>query len=407
IRREALRAESQRLAAHGALAEAIGLAATLLHLDPLDETAHQAVIGLHLQRGDLRAARFQFEACRALLDREFGLAPLPETTELGDAVAAAERAIREHTTFQTVASTPPALLRPPVLVGRTAELAAMERVWSEGRTVVLVDRAGAGTSRLVLDAADRRGRYLVLQGRRGDARIPYSGLVRSIETLLEAVDAERLPAWTRRELMRITFDAVRDSGVGDAGPSGAALLAPALAATLRALDPTVATVVIDDLHAFDEDSRRVMLAAIEESGGAHPALAVTAREGALDATDVRSLDALCDQGVAVLSTLPPLDVGAVHALLASIGIDDGEALAADLVRFTGGTPLFVLEVLKDLHAAGRLQAAAGLPADVEVPDRVARTLERRLDDLDREALRAVRVLALAPAAAGDLVAAVL
>jgi len=165
--------------------------------------------------------------------------------------------------------------------------------------------------------------------------------------------------------------------------------------------------VVEDLHAFDEDSRRVVLAAIEEAGAAHPALAVTAREGALAAPDAHSLDTLCAQGVAVTIELPPLDAGAVEALLAAVGIDDGQALAADLARFTGGNPLFVVEVLKDLHAAGRLRSGAGLPNDVEVPARVARTLERRLDDLDREVLRAVRVLALAPAAAGDIVAEVL
>jgi len=407
LRRDALRGESHRLAAAGAGAAAIELATTLLQLDPLDESAHQAVVRLHLQRGDVRAARTQFEACRALLDRELGVAPLPETTELGDAVAAAERAIREHTAIASIASVPPALLRPRVLVGRTAELAAVRGAWSAGRIALLVDAAGSGKSRLALDAAEGRGPYVVLEGRPGDVGVPYASLVRAVATLLQVADDERLPRWARAELARVAADPVASGAARDTGPIETTRVGPAVAAALRALDTSIATVVIDDLHAFDEDSRRVVLAAIAEDAPGRPALLATARVGALASADTHTLDALCAKGLAVAIDLPPLDAGAIEALLVAVGIDDGRALAADLVRFTGGNPLFVVEVLKDLHAAGRLPPVAGLPADVGAPDRVARTLERRLDDLDREALRAVRVLALAPDATGDVVAEVL
>ncbi len=407
LRRAALRGEAQRLTAAGASDEAIGLAATLLELDPLDESAHQAVVRLHLQRSDVGAARAQYEACRVLLDRELGVEPLPETIELGDAIAAAERAIREHTPLASIATIPPALLRPRVLVGRSVELAAVRGAWAEGCIVLLVDAAGAGKSRLALDAAEGRGRYVVLDGRPGDAGVPYTSLVRAVETLLQAVDDERLAGWARSEIARVATAPVASGDARDTGPIMSAHLGSAVAAALQALDASVETVVIDALHAFDEDSRRVVLAAIGEAGRDRPALVVTARAEALAAADARSFDALCAEGMAVVIDLPPLDAGAVEALLVGVGIDDGQVLAADLVRFTGGNPLFVVEVLKDLHAAGRLRSVAGLPADVGAPDRVARTLERRLDDLDREALRALRVLALAPDATGDVVAAVL
>lgn len=406
LRREALRGESERLAAVGDSSAALGLAATLLDLDPLDETAHQAVVRLHLQRSDIRAARVQYEACRALLDRELGVDPLPETTELADAIVAAEHAIRLRTPLTSLGSIPPDLLRPRVLVGREAALTAVEHAWSQGRIALLVDVAGSGKSRLALDAAGGRGGFLVLDGRAGDAGIPYASVVRAVTALLQAANDEALPRWARAELQRVAADPTAD-GTGDTGPMASVRLGTAVAATLRALEPSVATVVIEDLHAFDEDSRRVVLAALGSEGGEGTALAVTARAGALDAADVRSLDALATTGRAVAIDLPPLDAGAIEALLAAVGIEEGRDLAADLVRFTGGNPSFVLEVLKDLHAGGRLQSDVGLPADVAAPDRVVRTLERRLDDLDREALRAVRVLALAPDATGDLLAEVL
>ncbi|MFN2323281.1 MAG: bacterial transcriptional activator domain-containing protein, partial [Trueperaceae bacterium] len=118
--RATLRGASAQRAAAGDRSEALALAATLLDLDPLDETAHQSVVRLHLQRGDVRAARVQYESCRMLLDRELGVEPLPETAELGAAIAAAERAIVVRTPLTTLAAIPPELLRPRVLVGREA-----------------------------------------------------------------------------------------------------------------------------------------------------------------------------------------------------------------------------------------------------------------------------------------------
>lgn len=407
LRRVALRGASDRLAEVGDTAEALQLAEALLGLDPLDESAHQTVVRLHLQRGDVRAARTQYEACRALLDRELGVAPLPETAELADAVAAAESAIRDHTALASIATVPPSLLRPRVLVGRSVELAAVRDAWSDGRIVSVVDAAGTGKSRLALDAAEERGRYLVLEGRPGDAGIPYASLVRAVAILLPAVDDASFPGWARAELARLGTDQAAAHDAGATGPISSARLGPAIAAALRALDASVATVVIDDLHAFDEDSLRVVLAAIGAVGALRAALMVTARRGALAEPDARSLDALCATGLATGLALTPLDADAIARLLTDLGIDDGMALAADLERYTGGNPLFVVEVLKDLHAAGRLRSADGLPMDVEAPDRVVRTIERRLDDLDREALRALRVLALASEAGGDVVATVL
>jgi hypothetical protein len=63
-------------------AEAVACASRLLALDPLREDVHRTLIRLYLGAGQTGAARRQLEACRAVLQRELGVAPAPETAAL-------------------------------------------------------------------------------------------------------------------------------------------------------------------------------------------------------------------------------------------------------------------------------------------------------------------------------------
>lgn len=71
-------------------ARAIADAEHWLALDPLHEPAHRALIRLHGRAGDRAAAIRQYRDCVRLLDRELGVAPMPETTALARAVEAGE-----------------------------------------------------------------------------------------------------------------------------------------------------------------------------------------------------------------------------------------------------------------------------------------------------------------------------
>ena len=55
-------------------------------LDPLDEAAHRRLMALLARTGDRAAAIRQYRACVATLERELGVAPLAETTELYEAI---------------------------------------------------------------------------------------------------------------------------------------------------------------------------------------------------------------------------------------------------------------------------------------------------------------------------------
>lgn len=82
IRLHALEQLSRRLAEAHDYGTALDAALTCLHADPLRESAHRAVIRVHLAEGNVAAAVAQYDSCRAVLDAELGLAPTRQLTEL-------------------------------------------------------------------------------------------------------------------------------------------------------------------------------------------------------------------------------------------------------------------------------------------------------------------------------------
>ncbi|MGV9213637.1 AfsR/SARP family transcriptional regulator [Micromonospora sp. RB23] len=71
----ALEALAERLTAQGRLSEAVQVALTAVHLEPLRESATRVLIGVHLAERNLNEAVRRFELFRADLGRELGIAP--------------------------------------------------------------------------------------------------------------------------------------------------------------------------------------------------------------------------------------------------------------------------------------------------------------------------------------------
>ena len=77
-------AEARSLA--GDAAGAIEAARRRVELDPLDEPGQRRVMALLARSGDRSGAIRQYRALVALFDRELGVAPLRETTDLYEAI---------------------------------------------------------------------------------------------------------------------------------------------------------------------------------------------------------------------------------------------------------------------------------------------------------------------------------
>jgi len=86
LRLHVLETLAGRLAAEGLFGMAMEAALAALQADPLRESAHRAVIRIHLAEGNLAEAVQAYRQCRALLARDVGVAPSPETTRLVSAL---------------------------------------------------------------------------------------------------------------------------------------------------------------------------------------------------------------------------------------------------------------------------------------------------------------------------------
>jgi predicted ATPase/DNA-binding SARP family transcriptional activator len=131
--------------------EALSLHTAILDREPLAEEAMQALLRCALRAGQRREALERYRSFVTLLDRELGLAPLPETQALAEAGSdPTEEGDRAR----------PDLPTPPTpFIGRERELEALiARIGaSDARLITVAGPGGIGKSRLALEAARRTG----------------------------------------------------------------------------------------------------------------------------------------------------------------------------------------------------------------------------------------------------------
>lgn len=365
--------------AQGDLATALEHAHALVTLDPLSEHAHRRVIKLHYLRGDTAAALAAYERCREILRRELKTRPSAETEALR-ALLTAEAPAR----LPTVRAVPLAVLRPPRLVGRDTEWEALQSAWEQGQPAFVLGEAGMGKTRLVTDLAHVRQPVLLVGARPGDERVVYAVIAR----LLRQISRERLSALqagVRKELARLLPE------LGEAEPirsdAERARFYNAVAAALAAQRETLHGVIVDDLHYADDASVELMqylLGAVELGWvfAARPAELGQAAQSLLERVRER----------ANTIELAPLTEAAIAELVESLALPgiDAARVAPQLLRQTGGNPLFLLETLKSWLAQGAAPEVR-LPA----PGSVGALIERRIGRLSPEAIRLARCAAIA------------
>ena len=162
-------------------AAAADAASRLVELDPLDEPAHRRLMAILARSGDRAGAIRQYRATVAMLDRELGVQPLAETTELYEAIRDDRLAgpsrlpgteARPRTATRRRAARPPA--------DRRAGTPPSRRSWTrtprravDGRIATISGEAGIGKSRLGEGVGDdiRPAR----RQRPGGTRVPGRG----------------------------------------------------------------------------------------------------------------------------------------------------------------------------------------------------------------------------------------
>lgn len=355
----------------------------LLARDPARERSWRQLMRLHYLRGDRAAAVAAFQRCQQLLVAELGIRPSTETLQL---LAQIERLQAPQA---AAAVLPPALARPPRLVGRADAVARLQGAWDQGRAALLLGEGGIGKTRLLDDFVRGRAGLLSLRMRPGDAGTPYAGVV----PLLRQAWQRRppgLPDDVSAELARL---------LPEAGPAphperkaSQPILWQAVEALFgAAVASGVEVIAVDDLHHADEASLDLLrwLAASQLLTDLRWLFAARA-DGPGDAT-VRLREWSADAARVETVALRPLSADDVSELLASLDLPSGSVAglpsAEALHRHAGGHPFFTLETLKD--------ALAGGPGPLPQPAGATAMLQRRLQRLRPAAQDLLRVLALA------------
>ncbi|NRF66359.1 AAA family ATPase [Aquincola sp. S2] len=389
-RREAERQRLlQRIAVHeqgGQPAAALPLAEALVALDPLREDAQRCLVRLHYLAGDRAAALQAFDRCEQLLKHELGARPSPETLALLATIEAAQPAAPAAAAAAQRHRLPAALLRPPRLVGRAAELALLHGVLQRRGRLLLTGDAGLGKSRLLQALDEDPAGALVVAGRPGDALVPYATLARLLRGVQARwpalLDAAPQPAHLAPLLPEL-------AGADEApAPRGDQFIA-ALQAVLQAAQAQLAGLVLDDLH-FADDASLQLLPELVAGGGAW----VLSSRPPVDGTALgRALAELAAAGPLDTLALQPLDDAALAAMVDSLALPGwrGDALAPALRARSGGNPLFALETLKLAWCEGQPLDAGTLPC----PRSVGQLIDTALTALSAPALRLARFAAIA------------
>ena len=383
LRRDAIAAALAHEEASGHVARALIYAERLVADDPLSEQAHRLLMRLHYRRGDRSAALAAYARCVQLLRDELRAATSTETRELAQLI---ERS--GELPGSAARRVPPAIARPPLLIGRERQWRQVEDAWQRGCVAVLLGDAGMGKTRLLGDFAQSRG-VPVVGARPGDERVPFALLARLLRSTLGSaagsVTAATMDDEVRSELARV----LPELGAAPAGAMIEARFRQAIAQALAARSAVgLAGVALDDLHFADAASVELLPSLAREL---RLLLAVRGAEMPAALAAWRSAD---DRTTLIDVPLPPLTEADVRELLDSLSLDgvDAARLAAPLALHTGGNPYFVLETV------GALVAQPDRTSDrLPTTPTVGALIERRLAQLSPPALRLARVAALAGA----------
>ena len=240
-----------------------------LDLDPLHEPAHRLLMSVLARSGEQAAAIRQYRDCVRILYAELGVAPLPETTELYEAIRAGRVA------SDGSGGTPaPALdgrepdgqssLSP--FVGRDRDLAALtatiHEIGRDGRLLVIEGEPGIGKTRLAAALGDRvrATGATVLEARAyaGETAIPFGPVAELIRAGLDRPGSTALLRSVRSDLLAeasrlVPLPGVEAPAASSSDPFGRTRLLEALADLLTALvaGPAPGTLLLDDAHLAD------------------------------------------------------------------------------------------------------------------------------------------------------------
>ncbi len=354
---------------------------------PFDEAFWRDLMLAQYRSGRQTDALRTYQRARSTLVEAISLEPGPELSQLEAAIFRHDPELAVDQGSGTGAATrvappqaPSSALksdltwtseRPYPLVGRAALTAELTRLVAEPQVAptlaVIEGQLGQGKSRLLAELAESTPEsHLVLYGRVTEARTgPYALWRRMTQTMLPHVAADTDPESLAR-LHRMAGAVTNEGRGGSARPHAA------FADLLHhCADSRPVVLVLDDMHAADEPSLRLVRYLVEERTEPLLILAGTRPLGAstADSAFSRTLSGARSAGRLRRFQLEPLSRTAVAELADSAHIDP--ELVESLWESTGGNPLLVTETLLDQRRSGRSAIVASASVQERMRERLS------------------------------------
>ena len=341
----------------GDLAGAVEAARRRIQLQPLEEIGYRSLMEMQADLGDRAGAVSTYHHCASVLERELAVSPDPSTRRAFQRLMAHARlAVRPAGTASAAAGRPG--LAATQLVGRSAELSALQDVWRAavaGRRGLVLVRGGAGVgkTRLVTEVAEiarlqggvvAHARCFGAAGRL--ALAPVADWLRNdaVQSAVATLD----PAW-RAEVGRLVPAGGRGTSsraTADAWQRHRFLegLARALIAVRRPL-----LLVLDNAQWCDQETLAFITFCLGLADGARLLVAATLRQD--DLYEDRELAGwivrMRATGLLTEVPLSPLEAADSARLAEAISGQPLPEARADLLQAaTGGFPLYIIEAAR-------------------------------------------------------------
>ncbi len=336
--------------------EALRIARAMLAVDPWREDVIRRAIATRVESGDSAGALAEYERFRERVQREMGVAPMPETQALAESIARCPS---------------PVSMLP--FVGREREfgqlLAAWERAQSGAfRFVTIGGEPGIGKTRLAREAVatiELRGGRTMWGAVSGPEAFPYEPFVDALRSALPLVAAlelapssmallaelvPELKSRVRGLVAPVALDVVRERDrVRD--------VFVAVASALAAARPLA--IVLEDVQWAGDATLDLIETLATRLRGTRSMIVATYREDETPRSHpIRRLARV--GGDAEGLVLGPLDVPSVEAIARAANADGTGVSAGEVAVRCGGNPLFATQLVGHVGGPDR-----GLPENLE------------------------------------------
>ena len=336
--------------------EAERIAEQRIALDPLNEPTYRTLMRIHSAKGERGAVVATYRSLVAALDRELGVEPLDESTDL---YLALSRGAAPSPQRELIA--PSAGSDPLPFVGRASEWERLVGDYqrSDSMIVGIHGEAGIGKTRLVEEfishARALGARTVIARAHEGEAHVAYGVLTEALQELVTSRVAGQLSEASLEELARLLPELDVDPAESPVANRFYEAVRAAFEEGLRGDRPGV--VVFEDVHWADDatlDALAYVARRVAETG---ICLICTWR------TEERYADLLqqiVTSEAAMRIELVRFGQEELAALIIEAKLTLDEDQTTRLLDETEGVPYFVTEYVKSLSTAGTWQVPASV-----------------------------------------------